>query len=384
MQNHLHCPHKLEMDSPIPSDNEKEETLNVSENNLETTSEINDQNQRKKSPSPEDDCSENQSIHSEPLPNDDEDDDNDDDSLLSDDEDEENEMPPELLEKMKIFEEEEKQKELEKNQPQENKEQDKNNENINNTSSNNDTVQSTTADSTNKTTPKISLQELQKQSKLATQQSLLALGGIRATAEYEKKKMYDRKEELVVQLQKLQEQPIDKLVDDFIKQKKFCQLQTTLDQSFELIQLFQNVSSDQQEKIGKLQKEIKEYQEEKKEDIQEYEKLMKKEEKYWKPNVEVLEKKLELKDQGMIYLAGALVMTNINTFIMTYLGLELYFAHYQHALFLIWNVLKWSGVKVVIFLQYTQQNFFQVIGTLSTLVVVGMLFGKKMKHILKK
>ena len=43
-------------------------------------------------------------------------------------------MPPELLEKMKIFEEEEKQKELEKNQPQENnKEQDKNNENINNT-----------------------------------------------------------------------------------------------------------------------------------------------------------------------------------------------------------------------------------------------------------
>ena len=380
MQNHLHCPHKLEMDSPLPSDNE-EETLNVSENNLE----INDQDQCKKSLSPEDDLDENQSIHSEPLPNN-EDDDNDDESLLSenDDDDEENEMPPELLEKMKIFEEEEKQKELEKNQPQENKEQDKNNENINYTCSNNDSVQSTTAVSTNKPLPKISLQELQKQSKLATQQSLLELGGIRATAEYEKKKMYDRKEELIGQLQMLKKQPIDKLVDDFIKQKKFCQLQTTLDQFFELIQLFQDVSSDQQEINDKLQKEIKGYQEEKKEDIQEYEKLMKKEEKYWKPNVEMLKKKLELKDKGAIYLAGALVMTNINTFIMTYLGIELYFAHYQQALFLIWNVLKWSGVKVVIFLQYTQQNFFQVIGTLSTLIVVGMLFGKKMKHIFTK
>ena len=384
MQNHLHCPHKLEMDSSIPSDNEKEETLNVSENNLETTSEINDQNQRKKSPSPEDDDSENQSIHSEPLPNDDEDDDNDDDSLLSDDEDEENEMPPELLEKMKIFEEEEKQKELEKNQPQENKGQDKNNENINNTSSNNDTVQSTTTDSTNKTTPKISLQELQKQSKLATQQSLLALGGLRATSEYEKKKMQERKEIIIIQFQKLQEQSIDKLVDDFIKHKKFCQLQTTLEHFFELIQIFQKESLDQQNIINKLQKEIKDYQEEKKYDIQEYEKLMKKEEKYWKPNMEVLKKKIELNDQGVIYLAGALVMTNINTFIMTYLGIERYFAHYQQALFLIWDVLKWSSVKLVIFLQYTQQNFFQVIGTLSTLVVVGMLFGKRIKYILYK
>jgi hypothetical protein len=381
MQNHLHCPHKLEMDSPLPSDNEKEETLNVSENNLE----INDQEQRKKSPSPEDEDNENQSIHSEQLPND-EDDDDDNDSLLSENEDdEEEEMPPELLEKMKIFEEEEKQKELEKNQPQENnKEQDKNNENINNTCSNNDTVQSTTTDSTNIPSPKISLQELQKQSKLATQQSLLALGGIRATAEYEKKKMKERKEELVILLQKSQEQPIDKLVDDFIKQKKFCQLQTTLDQFFELNQLFQKESLDQEDVISKLQKEIKGFQEEKKDDIQEYEKLMKKEEKYWKPTTEALKKKLELKDQGAVYLAGALVLSNINTFIMTYLGLENYFAHYQQALFLIWDLLKWSGIKVVIFLQYTQQNFFQVIGTLSTLVVVGMLFGQKMKHIFTK
>ena len=378
MQNHLHCPHKLEMDSPLPSDNEKEETLNVSENNLE----INDQEQRKKSPSPEDEDNENQSIHSEPLPND-EDDDNDDDSLLSEnDDDEEEEMPPELLEKMKIFEEEEKQKELEKDEPKENKEQIKNSETVNH--SNNDTVQPSTTDSTNKTSPKISLQELQKQSKLATQQSLLALGGIRATAEYEKKKMKERKEELVILLQKSQEQPIDKLVDDFIKQKKFCQLQTTLDQFFELNQLFQKESLDQQDVISKLQKEIKGFQEEKKDDIQEYEKLMKKEEKYWKPNTEALKKKLELKDQGAVYLACALVLSNINTFIMTYLGLENYFAHYQHALFLIWDLLKRSGLKVVIFLQYTQQNFFQVIGTLSTLVVVGMLFGQKMKHIFTK
>ena len=368
------------MDSPLPSDNEKEETLNVSENNLE----INDQEQRKKSPSPEDEDNENQSIHSEPLPND-EDDDDDNDSLLSENEDdEEEEMPPELLEKMKIFEEEEeeKQKELEKDEPKENKEQIKNSETVNH--SNNDTVQPSTTDSTNKTSPKISLQELQKQSKLATQQSLLALGGIRATAEYEKKKMKERKEELVILLQKSQEQPIDKLVDDFIKQKKFCQLQTTLDQFFELNQLFQKESFDQQDVISKLQKEIKGYQEEKKDDIQEYEKLMKKEEKYWKPNTEALKKKLELKDQGVLYLAVALVLSNINTFIMTYLGLENYFAHYQQALFLIWDLLKWSGIKVVIFLQYTQQNFFQVIGTLSTLVVAGMLFGQKMKHIFTK
>jgi hypothetical protein len=387
MQNHLHCPHKLEMDSPFSSDNEKEEVLNVSENNLEIMNEINDNDQRKKSPSPEDDDNENLSIQSEPLPYDDDDDD-DDESLLSeneDDDDEQEEMPPELLEKMKIFEEDEKQKELEKNHPKENKDQEKINENNNNNkNSNYDTVQSSTNDSNNKVSPKISLQELQKQSKLATQQSLLALGGLRATAEYEKKKMYDRKEELVIQLQNLQEQSIDKLVDDFIKQKKFCQLQTTLDQFFELIQLFQNVSSDQKDMIEKLQKEIKGYHEEKKDDIQEYEKLMKKEEKYWKPNMEVLKKKIELKNKGATYLAGALVLTNINTFIMTYLGFEVYFIQYQRALFFLWDLLKWSGVKLIIFLQYTRQNLFQVIGTLCTLIVIGMLTGQKMKHILMK
>jgi hypothetical protein len=397
MQNHLHCPHKLEMDSPMHSDNEKEETKNVSENNTETTTEIRDMDAipRKKSPSPEDDDNENQSIRSEPLPNDDDEDD--DDSILSENEEENEddveEMPPELLEKMKIYEEEEKQKELEKNQPKENKDQvvkvtennqnnDKNNDtnnDINNNKTNNETVQSSTNDSNNKASSKISLQELQKQSKLATQQSLLALGGLRATAEYEKKKMHDRKEELILQLQKMKEQPIDKLVDDFIKQKKFCQLQTTLDQFFELIQLFQKVSSDQQDQIDKLQKEINGYKEEKKDDIQEYEKLMKREDNYWKPNIEGLKKTIQMKNQSIRFLTGTIILSNGNTFLMAYLGLNIYFSLYQKTILLFWEFLKLIGMQFIIFLIYAKQNFFQVIGTLCTLIVIGKFFEQKIK-----
>ena len=360
MQNHLHCPHKLEMDSPITSDNEKEEIINVSENNLETTNEVNKYDQYKKSFSLENDNIENQSIHSEPLPNNEDDD----DSILSenndDEEDDDEQMPSELLEKIKTFEEEEKQKELENNE------------------------QDHSIKDSNKISSKISLQELQKQSKLATQQSLLALGGLRATSEYEKKKIQERKEIIIIQFQKLQEQSIDKLVDDFIKHKKFCQLQTTLDHFFELIQIFQKETLDQQNMINKLQKEIKDYQEEKKDDIQEYEKLMKKEEKYWKPNMEALKKKIELQIQDIFFFKWSFIMASLNSFAMSYLGLEVYFTYFHKLLFFLLNLLKWCCLNLIVLIQYTQQNFYQVISTLCTLIVIGLLFGKKIKYILYK
>lgn len=216
---------------------------------------------------------------------------------------------------------------------------------------------------------KKNMQEVLDESKLKTEQELIKLG--QQIKEKEQKEMdlikNSNKNKLIISKYKNHE--IIKLVDNFIKNKKYIELKELLDAFFEYETFVNKIIIQKDEKIEKLDTQLDDSLQDNKDLMEENNNLEDKIEKYWEPRVLKLRNKLIERKTQLKYYHFGYILTIIHTFVLTKFGFYQYFNFWTSLFSIIYSF--------IYFIVFLLPNMYQLItNTSNYYLIYDFLLGK--------
>jgi len=204
------------------------------------------------------------------------------------------------------------------------------------------------------------IEEIKNESIILTKQELIKLGQSFAIENKEKELFDEKKQKIVIFLKKYENIDLDNIVDDIIKNKKNCNLKSILEHLFEYKCIYDNEINIYEGNIKKYSQEISEIQEENKINIKETEGLNNRIETYWEPRVLKLRNKAIEKNQHIKDLYKVLLISNLNTAIIGYFGWSEYSYIIRKSVFLIFNIfiIVLKNIKFLIYITFN--NLFMI------------------------
>lgn len=217
-----------------------------------------------------------------------------------------------------------------------------------------------------------SMQEVMDESKLKTEQELIKLGQQLKEKEQEQNNLNNKFESNKKIIEKYKSLDPIKLVDDFIKNKKYIELKELMDVLFSHESIVNQKLMDQNKKVEKLDTQLDDSLQDNKDLMQENNDLEDKEENYWKPRVEKLRNKLIERNKNIKYMHIVYSIVIFHTFIFTKFGLYSYLSF--------WNELFYILYKIVVFLIFLLPNLYKIITNTDNYYFFGNLIIEKINN----
>jgi len=230
--------------------------------------------------------------------------------------------------------------------------------------------------------PYKTIDEIKNESSILTKQELIKLGQTFATENKEKELFEEKKQKVINFLKKYENIDLDNIVDDIIKNKKNCNLKSILEHLFEYKRIYDNEINIYEEKIKKYQQEIIDIQDENKTNIKENEILNNKIETYWEPRVNKLRNKVIERNQYIKYLYIVLFISNLNTSIIGYLGMNKYIYIIKKTILLTYDLFI-IVLKNIIFLSYMTFNNIYILSLTSLCITLFIYLIKNYTNYIK-